>query len=330
MWPVGVTCVRSGWSDRGFNVKFEPAIYEHAAKLIGKTPWAVSRDKDLIVQGHKAAFETYRHNPVVVGIDIYNLEAEAFGSVIAEPEGDGIPAPHEHLCEEVADVLELNEFDPASSGRLAMVIEAAQELKEQLPDAQVKVPVSGPFSLASNLCGLENLLCDCMTDPEVVEEVLEKLTHNQLRFREAIEAAGIEPTFFESAATPPLVPPHMFQEVVLPFLKRVIGDAPCIIGGNTEPILEPMLSTGTRYVICPGETDQAAFMKQMEAHPDVMVRINMNPSVFCSADTAAAFAEADRVMALAAGRDNVCLGSGVLPYEAVPETVLAVKNYIEG
>jgi uroporphyrinogen-III decarboxylase len=311
-------------------MKFEPAIYEHAAKLIGKTPWEVSRSKELIVQGHKAAFELYRHMPVVVGIDIYNLEAEAFGSVIAEPTGEGIPAPEEHLCDEAAGILNLADFNPEISGRLHMIIEAAQELKRQLPDAVVKVPVSGPFSLASNLCGLENLLCDAMTDPDTVFQALEKLTQNQLRFVSAIRAAGIEPTFFESAATPPLVPPHMFEEMVLPFLKRVIGDAPCIIGGNTEPILETMLSTGTRYVICPGETNQDAFMKQMETHPDVMVRINMNPAVFCSANLKVAFAEADRVMTLAQGREKVCIGSGVLPYEAVSETVLAVKKYIEG
>jgi len=311
-------------------MKFEPAIYEHAARLIGKTPWEASRSKELIVQGHKAAFELYRHMPVVVGIDIYNLEAEAFGAIIAEPDGEGIPAPEEHLCEEVTEILKLADFDPATSGRLSMIIKAAQELKAQLPDAVVKVPVSGPFSLASNLCGLENLLCDCMTDPDAVFQALEKLTQNQLRFVEAIRAAGIEPTFFESAATPPLVPPHMFEEMVLPFLKRVIGDSPCIIGGNTLPILDAMLSAGTKYIICPGETDQAAFMKNMEAHPEVMVRINMKPGVFCITDTAAAFAEAGRVMALAKGRKNVCLGSGVLPYEAVPETVLAVKKYVEG
>ena len=90
-----------------------------------------------------------------------------------------------------------------------------------------------------------------------------------------------------------------------------------------------MLSTGTNYVICPGETDQAEFMKAMGAHPNVMVRINMNPAVFCTMDTSAAFAEADRVMKLAVGREKVCLGSGVLPYEAVPETVLAVKRHVE-
>lgn len=311
-------------------MRFEPAIYEHAAKVIGKFPWEVSRSKELMVEAHRAAFELYRHTPVVVGIDIYNLEAEAFGAEMVEPEGDGIPAPNEHLCEDVADILELIDFDPATSGRLSMVGKAAGELKAQLPEATVKVPVSGPFSLASNLCGLENLLCDCMTDPDIVSQALEKLTANQLRFVDAIRAAGMEPTFFESAATPPLVPPQMFEAQVLPALKDLVGSAPCIIGGNTEPILEPMLSTGTQYVICPGETDQPLFMKQMVAHPEVMVRINMNPAVFCSTDRATAFAEADRVTALTKGRENVCLGSGVLPYEAIPEMVLAVKRYIEG
>ncbi len=70
-------------------------------------------------------------------------------------------------------------------------------------------------------------------------------------------------------------------------------------------------------------------MKAMEAHPEVMVRINVKPSVFCSDNTAVAFAEADRVMALAAGREKVCIGSGVLPYEAIPEIVLAVKRYLK-
>lgn len=310
-------------------MQFLPAVYEHAARVIHKTPWEVSRSKALLVEAHRAAFELYRHNPVVVGIDIYNLEAEAFGSVIAEPTGAGIPAPEQHLCGEVAGILELDDFDPAGSGRLAMVVEAAKELKEQLPDAVVKVPVSGPFSLAANLCGLENLLCDCMTAPAVVEEALGKLLKNQLCFCKSIAEAGVGTTFFESAATPPLVPPVMFSEIVLPALNKLIHGAPCIIGGNTEPILEEMLSTGTQYVICPSETDQAAFMQKMEAHPEVMVRINMRPAVFCTENPAGARAEADRVMALAAGCGKVCLGSGVLPYEAVPGTVLNVMDYVK-
>lgn len=318
-------------------MKFEPAIYEHAARVIGRTPWEVSRSQSLIVQAHRAAFELYHHTPVVVGIDIYNLEAEAFGATVARPDGEGIPSMEKHLCSEVSDILDLPDYDPAKSGRLGMIVEAARELKEQLPEAVIKVPVSGPFSLAANLCGLENLLCDAMTDPDTVEAALKRLALNQRRFCNAISGFGVGITFFESAATPPLVPPKMFNEIVLPALQGLISGAagflgmtvPCIIGGDTEPILEAMLSTGTQYVICPGETDQAAFMKKMEKHPEVTVRINMKPGVFCKTDPAAAFAEAERVMKLARGREKVCLGSGVLPYEAVPETVLAVKKFIE-
>jgi uroporphyrinogen decarboxylase len=319
-------------------MKFIPAVYEHAAKVIGKTPWEVSRSKELIIEAHRTAFELYHHTPVVVGIDIYNLEPEAYGAEIAEPDGAGIPAPAGHLCEETSDILKLPDFDLAVSGRLNLIIEAAKELKKLLPDAAVKVPVSGPFSLAANLCGLENLLCDALTEPETVEAVLKKLTAGQLRFCKAIADAGVGITFFESAATPPLVPPHMFKEQVLPALQDLIRGAavflgetvPCIIGGNTEPILEEMLSTGTQYVICPSETDQSAFMEKMKKHLEVMVRINMNPAVFCTDDSSAARKEADRVMALAKGRAKVCLGSGVLPYEAVPETVLNVMDYVKG
>ena len=48
------------------SMNFELAIYEHAVKLIEKTPGEVSRSKDLMVQGHKTAYEKY--GPLV-GID---------------------------------------------------------------------------------------------------------------------------------------------------------------------------------------------------------------------------------------------------------------------
>jgi len=309
-------------------MKFQPAVYEHAARILGKTPWEVSRSKELIVEAHRAVFELYHHHPVVVGIDIYNLEAEAYGAEIVEPAGAGMPSFRDHLCEDAEEICALTDFEVQTSGRLAMMIGAAAELQARLPEADVKVPVSGPFSLAANLCGLENLLCDCMTDPKTVFQTLEKLTANQLRFANAIRVAGLEPTFFESAATPPLVPPQMFEDMVLPALKKLVDGAPCIIGGNTAPILEAILSTGAQYVICPGETDQASFMEEMETRPDVMVRMNMSPAVFCSENPSAALAEADRVLALAAGREKVCLGSGVLPFEAVPATVLNVMDYV--
>ncbi|MEA3227361.1 MAG: hypothetical protein U9Q07_15530, partial [Planctomycetota bacterium] len=64
-------------SEQARQIQFAPSVYEHAARVIGKSPWEVSRNCDLLAQGHIEAYRLYKHCPIVVGIDIYNLEAEA-------------------------------------------------------------------------------------------------------------------------------------------------------------------------------------------------------------------------------------------------------------
>jgi hypothetical protein len=63
-------------------MEVSPSVFEHAARFIGRTPWEVSRDGDLIYQAHARAYEYYRHAPIMAGIDIYNLEPEAYGAHI--------------------------------------------------------------------------------------------------------------------------------------------------------------------------------------------------------------------------------------------------------
>jgi len=39
---------------------------------------------------------------------------------------------------------------------------------------------------------------------------------------------------------------------------RMGEPVPCIIGGNTHPIVPDMVATGTRFLICPSETDRSS------------------------------------------------------------------------
>jgi len=103
---------------------------------------------------------------------------------------------------------------------------------------------------------------------------------------------------------------------------------PCVIGGDTAPILEAILETGTGYVCCPAETDQQLFMEKMSAHPDVMVRINVDPRSMTAKNFDAVQKEVDRVLRLANNRRQVCIGTGCLPYETDPQMVLKTKEYI--
>jgi uroporphyrinogen-III decarboxylase len=322
--------------ERSRVIPFSPSIYEHAARVIDRSPWEVSRDIDLLSKGHIEAFHLYEHCPVVVGIDIYNLEAEAYGASVDKPTGNGIPAISRHPLHTVRDLLNLEPLDPQMDGRIPMVIEAARRVAKKCPQADVRVPLSGPFSLAANLVGFESLLCEIQTDPDLVGRALKHLVAGQVEFCKEVVRQGLDIAFFESAATPPLLAPHQFRDVELGALVKIMEETsavvghpvPCIMGGDTLPILDYILDTGTGYVCCPAKTDQSKFMSKMRSRPDVMVRINMDPRGITAKNFDEVQKEVDRVLALADNREKVCIGTGCLPFEADPDVVLMTKEYV--
>ena len=69
-------------------------------------------------------------------------------------------------------------------------------------------------------------------------------------------------------------------------------------------------------------------MKKMRAHPEVMVRINMDPGPMTAKNFGVLEKEVDRVLELANNREKVCIGTGCLPFETDPKAVLKTKEYI--
>lgn len=317
-------------------IAFSPSVYEHAAFVIGMTPWDVSHDAELLWRAHRTAYGMYHHSPVVVGIDIYNIEAEAYGCTVEQPDGNGVPAITRGILDSIAEASSLRPFDPEADGRIRMITQAGKRLAEEFPDADVRVPVSGPFSIATSLRGLGGLLEDVAFSPGAVSRFLRQLVEGQVRLCQTVMEAGLDVAFFESAAAPPLLSPKHFREIELPALKEamqrvaevVMHPVPCIIGGDTEPILDEILSTGTGYVICPAETDQEAFMAKFGDRTDVKVRINLDPNTVAYGSKDAILTEVDRILKLADGRPNVLLGTGAVPYETPRENVLLIKDYV--
>ena len=269
-------------------IAFTPVVYEHAARFVGRTPWDVSRDAELLFAGHRNAYLEYRQQVIAVGIDIYNLEAEAYGARVENMGGDAIPAIHQPLLKSSEEGANLRPFVPERDGRIAMVLSVGQRLKQEFPDADVRIPVAGPFSIAFNLRGIMSLCEDAVLRPAETARMLMRLAENQAVLCRAIARAGLDVAFFESAAAPPILSPRQFHEIEMPALKRILALAsdclgrpvPCIMGGNTFPILDDILSTGTNYVACNVETDQASFVDSVtRTHPHVKIRVNLDPGV---------------------------------------------------
>jgi uroporphyrinogen decarboxylase len=288
-------------------------------------------------EGHRRAYLEYRHQVIAVGIDIYNLEAEAYGAEIENTGEHGIPAVHEPLLQTLADGLELKPYDPDHDGRIAMVIAVGQRLKREFPEADVRIPVAGPFSIAFNLRGISDLCMDIVTEPEDTAKLLMRLAENQAVLCRAIVKAGLDVAFFESAASPPILSPRQFHDLELPALRRILQlsaecvghPVPCIMGGDTFPILDDILSTGTNFLVCNVETNHPAFVERVaRTHPHVKVRVNLDPGVVACRDAERIYRAVDRVLEITGGRQNCVMGSGALPLETPPENVKLIRDYL--
>lgn len=318
-------------------IPFTPVVYEHAARFVQRTPWEVSRDEELMFEGHRRAYLEYRHQVIAVGIDIYNLEAEAYGAKVMPCSGNDIPGIHEPLWASLDDGLNQAPFDPEQDGRIAMVLRVGQRLRREFPDADVRIPVAGPFSIAFNLRGICSLCEDAMERPEATARMLLRLAEHQAVFCRAVARAGLDVAFFESAAAPPILSPLQFRELVLPALKRAIAVAgecvghavPCIMGGNTFPIVADLLSTGTGFLVCNVETDQAAFVDRVsQTHPHVRIRVNLDAGVVACPDVQRIYQAIDRILEIVGGRGNCVMGTGALPLETPVENVRRIREYV--
>jgi len=280
--------------------------------------------------------EAYGCDGCVVGIDIYNVEAEIYGCQIVEPGGNGVPTAGEPILSGLEQILSL-QLDPCKDGRIPMVLEAAEKIAGDNPGAEVRIPLSGPFSIASHLLGMENMIIELFTNPEATGAALMHLAANQSLYARAAVEKGFGISLFESSVTPPLLSPQMFADSVVPALHKILNGlhgnprpgSQLIIGGDTVGILGAMSSLSPSYIICPVETDQEEFMSRVSGNHRMTVRINMDPAVFLPGKEKAAMAEAKRVLDLAERYKHTSTGS-LIPFDADPRIIHQVADFIRG
>jgi len=184
-------------------VPFVPTIYEHAAALIGHTPSEVAKREDLLVEGQLAAYEHYRHPLVSVGLDIYNIEAEALGGIIDFPGDTSLPALRSPIIQSPDDFKALRLPDPHSDGRMPMLLGACRRLKAALP-ATISGTVTGPFTLAAILRGFEDFTMDMLDEPDFAREQLKFAAEFAFIFAREYHDLGVNIAINESWIAPPL------------------------------------------------------------------------------------------------------------------------------
>jgi len=320
---------------RNDRVPFMPTILEHAAALLGRTPSECAQDSRLMADAHVAAWKRYGHDAVTVGIDVYNIEAEALGCEVRYYTDSSVPGIVSHPYGLTSNPFPIH-FSP-ESGRIPLVLDAASSVAKSIGDeVDVGVGICGPFSIAVELVGFEMLIEGIADECPWVRRLLESVTAHQIEYGKEILRRGLGLVLFDSWATPPLVSPNGYREFIAPYERSLIlalkdmgfKSVPLVIGGDTRPIVQDISSTGTTTLLSDYMTDIQDYLPHA-IERGLVLRGNLDPSLLVSATPEEITREAEMRIAAASGYSRFVLGTGVVPYDALEHSICAIRTYLE-
>lgn len=317
-------------------VPFVPAVYEHKARLAGRFPSEVCRDGGLLRECLERELEIYGPDMLVVGVDVYNVEAEALGCKVRYFEDSAdVPAVAAPLFDGPAGMRKLGLPDPGRDGRMPLLVEAAAGLHRDIGrEIIVRGALTGPFSLASALVGAEALLVATVDDPSFVKDLLEFSAQVTVVFGRAFLEKGVETVVFDSKASPAAASPRIFREFVMPVYRDIVvpglgaagaRQTPLIIGGNTTPVLEDLLRTGASQLLCDAGSDLGLFRKRCREERRAL-RANVDARLVHRGTPDEIRAEGLRILNAAGSGSGFLFGCGVVAYDCDPANLLALRE----
>lgn len=321
-------------------VPFVPSVYEHGAAVIGVTPSQASMDTDLMARATVDSFLVYGHDLITVGIDIYNIEAEAFGCSVKRFIDSSIPAIDVHPLGEM-DTLNVSELrvpeEGAAGNRLGLIIDASRKVMQEVgQETVVYACMGGPFSQAVELRGFDKFIIDMYETPSTVHELLEKTTALSVSHVCRLSTVGVGVNIYESWATLPLISPDIFRDFVVPYEKRIIRavkekfstPAPAVImGGDTSVLIDFFIETDTSLVVADYMTDFAFMKRKIDAAGSGMViRGCLDPKQIERGDWAGLAGPIKALAQKSRGMNNYVWGCGCVPLDTPREHLLRFKE----
>lgn len=156
------------------------------------------------------------------------------------------------------------------TGRLGVIAEATRLLKEQFDnDHPIIESVTGPFTLATLLLGIEKTMYHLFNNSDVLHNLLEITSEFVIAFNKNLIQHGADIIVLLEPVSS-LLGPKFFREFSLPYLKYVIKriSAPTIlhICGNTNLILKFIKEIAVDGFSFDQKTDLALAVKTLKNH----------------------------------------------------------------
>lgn len=307
-------------------------VFGHAATLSGVPIDDYVRNGETLARCQLNALEKYGYDSVFSVMDVC-VETESIGSVL-QYHRNQYPVVKRYALSKNTDPDKLEVPDPLKAGRMPEMLEAIGTLRNSAGNSVLVVGcVLGPFTLASQLLGLEDTLYLAVDDPERLERLMDYTTEVIIRFGQAQVQAGAHlPLVFDPSASPAVIPPKFFRELELPRLTKIFSAFSKAgvaanwlhIAGPVIPILPYYQKAGANI----GNFDYCVPAEEAESIlPTVCLDGNIKSLLFVEGTPEEVEAEAMKLLRVFQDRGGFILSSGCeIPPESRPENVAAMVN----
>ena len=175
-------------------------------------------DSDTLAQGMKLLTDRL---PTLASLSMMDLtvEAECFGASV-DIYDDAIPSVTNVVVKALEDAENLR-VPAVGEGRTQIYIDAIRKAKKLITDRPVFAGIIGPYTLVGRLIGMSELMMASVTNPKMVEIVLEKATKFIIEYAKAYREAGAD-GFVMAEPTTGLISPKLARKLSHPYTKAVI------------------------------------------------------------------------------------------------------------
>lgn len=244
-----------------------PIVGNTAARVIGVKVSDFRGNGELIAKAHIAAYKLFHYDNIRVFTDLYT-QAEAMGSEVIYPEDETayLGQPVIKLDSKLSNLDEIDKLrpaDPYKDGNLPEHLKAMKIVVEAVgKEVPVGGAVTGPFTNSSFLVGAENLVRLTLKRPEAVHKLCQLSLESNMRYADAVIAAGVTPSLTDAMSSSTVISPKLFREFSLPYLKKLIAHihargkkVTLHICGKTDGIWEDMVAAGADCLSIDNEAD---------------------------------------------------------------------------
>ncbi len=243
------------------------------------------------------------------------VEAEALGSAIHGGNSDSQPSIKDPVLSDPEKFYSLEVPNPSEAGRMPVVLEAIKLVKEEDPTLPIIAGITGPFTLAGQIRGVEALLMDMFDNPSFFKALLSFTTEVLVSYGRALEKAGADAVVvIDPSAGSELLGSDFYQEAAYPPCSKLVHslEKPAIlhICGDSTPLLEMMADTGVAGVSLDHLVDIRKAKELVGDRVAIIGNINPPDTLFLGSPEDV---RAESLECIARGVDILAPGCGIPP-----------------